>query len=82
MDRLMPIFRATPVAIFAYGVVSALLELLNTHATIEMTLLGANDIPGQRIIAARAYVFSVDNFFFYTGLAALVAIALQYERSE
>lgn len=82
MDKLMPIFRMAPIAIFFFGVVSALIEVLNVHAGIEMTLLGADDIPGRRIIAARAYIFSLDNLFFYTGLAALVAIAMQYERSE
>ena len=76
MQSLRSLLAASPVALFLYGALSSLVELANTLVTLESIRFGATGSAAERIISARAIVFSFDNFFFYTGLAALVWVAV------
>ncbi|MDJ0824561.1 MAG: hypothetical protein QNJ16_03545 [Rhodobacter sp.] len=80
MEQLMPVFRGAPVAIFLYGFVSSTIELMQTWATVDSLRLMSEGEAQLRILTARAFVFSLDNLFFYTGLAALVAFAIRFEQ--
>ena len=77
MKSLRTFLNASPIGIFLYGVVSSAIEVVNTWVTLDSIRFGAGSSVAERWIAARAFVFSFDNFFFYTGLAALVAVAVR-----
>ena len=82
MESLRSLLRFSPIPIFLYGVASSAIEFANTMVTLDQIRVDVGTSLAERLISARAIVFSFENFFFYTGFAAMVAIAVQYEKGS
>ncbi|MGD1883365.1 MAG: hypothetical protein ACFB11_13765 [Paracoccaceae bacterium] len=81
-DRMLPIFRATPIALLLYVLVSSVLTLIQTYTAIESIRFAADGSFAERVTTAQAMINSLDSLFFYTGLAALVAFALRFDERK